>query len=515
MSSYHGVPQTRRATQRLMNCRFARLAWLIIFLVAVSAGADATVYRVGPGEAYPEIDNVPWESLNPGDIVEIAWRANPYLSKWVIARAGTHAQPIIVRGIAGTNGQRPVISGDGAITRTQLNFWNEDRGVIKIGGASVPSGPGRHIVIESLEIRGAYAAYSFTDDNGNVDTYRDNAAAIFIEHGENINIRDCVLTDSGNGLFVANQSTNITLEHSYVFGNGNVGSIFEHNTYTEAFGMTYQFNRFGPLRSGAGGNNLKDRSAGLIVRYNWVEDGNRQLDLVDSAKFAVEQPGAYQTTLVYGNILIEHDDQGNRQMVHYGGDSGNSSQYRKGALYFYHNTLISERTGRSTLFRLATNDETADVRNNIFFNAGGPNTLELASTAGIYDFTNNWISQDYVTSFDGGFSGTVNHQQTFSGDDPGFIDRINQDYRLNDGSAALDAAAELVPAIGTSFPIQQEYALHQQSRIRGQNGSPDLGAFEAAGQAVSPRQVPVLPVLGIAVLAFTLVSLAKSHARQF
>ena len=511
MSRHQALSRLFETTQRLKKYRYQRPAFVMIFLVAVSTPTVAAVYRVGPGQTYPEIDNVPWESLNPGDSVEIEWRATPYRSKWVIARAGTSAQPIIVRGILNAAGQRPIISGNGASTRTQLNFWNEDRGVIKIGGSSIPAGPGQHLVIESLEIRGAHASYSFTDDSGNLDTYRNNAAAIFIEHGESIIIRNCVLTDSGNGLFVANQSSNITLEHSYVHANGNVGSIFEHNTYTEAFGMTYQFNRFGPLRPGAGGNNLKDRSAGLLVRYNWIEDGNRQLDLVDSAKFANEQPNAYQTTIVYGNILIEHDDQGNRQMVHYGGDSGMPSQYRKGTLYFYHNTLVSERTGRSTLFRLATNDEKADVRNNIFFNAGGANTLELASTGGIYEFTNNWIRPHYVTSFDSSFSGTINHQQTLSSDDPGFIDRANQDYQLGTTSAALDAAQGLAAAVATVHTVQHQYVLHQQSEPRNPNEAPDLGAFEAPASTLLPQQVPALPLLVSAGLALTLIGLGRAH----
>ena len=387
-----------------------------------------------------------------------------------------------------------MISGDGASTRQQLNYWNEDRGVIKIGGSSFPAGPGQHIVIESLDIRAAHPDYSFTDDNGNADTYRNNAAAIFIEHGEHIVIRDCILTDSGNGLFVANQSIDITLEYSHVYGNGNVGSIFEHNSYTEAFGMTYQFNHFGPLRSGAGGNNLKDRSAGLVVRYNWIEDGNRQLDLVDSAKFALEQPSEYQTTIVYGNILVEHDDQGNRQMVHYGGDSGNPVQYRKGTLYFYHNTLVSERAGRSTMFRLATNDEHADVRNNVFFNAGGDNTLELATTAGVYTFINNWLRENYVTTFDTGFSGSVTHQQTITGLDPGFKDRAAQDYRPLSGSPLEDFATTLATPVASTYSVDDEYVAHSRSQARNVINTPDLGAFEVVN-GVATHRVTILPML--------------------
>ena len=104
-----------------------------------------------------------------------------------------------------------------------------------------------------------------------------------------------------------------------------------------------------------------------MVRYNWIEGGNRQLDLVETDSLTIQNSAAYRTTFVYGNVLIEPDAAGNRQIAHYGGDSGTTSKYRKGTLHFYNNTMVSYRTDRTTLFRLSTNDERADVRNNIFY----------------------------------------------------------------------------------------------------------------------------------------------------
>src|SRR4029079_4241587 len=119
----------------------------------------------------------------------------------------------------------------------------------------------------------------------------------------------------------------------YIYDNGNVGSLFEHNNYTAAIGITFQYNRFGPLRTGCLGNNLKDRSAGLVVRYNWIESGNRQLDLVDGEDSSlIRSDPSYRQTYVYGNILIEPDAAGNRQLLHYGGDSGTTAAYRQGTL---------------------------------------------------------------------------------------------------------------------------------------------------------------------------------------
>ncbi len=229
---------------------------------------------------------MPWESLEPGDRVLIHWRETPYAEKWVICRQGTAEQPIIVSGVPGPGGELPVIDGRDAVTRTALSFWNEVRGVIKIGGASVPSDTlPPHIVIENLDIRSGRPPYSFTNDSGAVEHYASNAAAIYVEKAEHLIIRNCVLRDSGNGLFIGafdGQTQDILIEGNHIYDNGIEDSYYEHNTYTAAIHITYQFNHFGRLRADCGGNNLKDRSAGLVVRYNWIEDGNRQLDLVDA-----------------------------------------------------------------------------------------------------------------------------------------------------------------------------------------------------------------------------------------
>ena len=65
---------------------------------------------------------------------------------------------------------------------------------------------------------------------------------------------------------------NILVERNWIYDNGIEGSYYEHNTYTAAIGITYQFNRMGKLRDGCGGNNLKDRSAGTVIRYNYFHD---------------------------------------------------------------------------------------------------------------------------------------------------------------------------------------------------------------------------------------------------
>jgi hypothetical protein len=244
-------------------------------LLGLPLQAYAASYEVGPGKPYGNIGEVPWENMKAGDQVLIYWRLEPYREKWVIAVQGTEQQPFTVRGVANGSGQLPVIDGNGATTRSIINFWNESRAVIKIGGANQPAVEvPSWIVVENLDIRSGRTPFQFTGRYG-LTSYADNAASVYVENGQNVIIRNCILHDSGNGLFVAAASRNILIAGCWIYDNGIENSIYEHNTYTAALGMVYQYNYFGPLRANCLGNNLKDRSAGLVVRYNWIESGNR------------------------------------------------------------------------------------------------------------------------------------------------------------------------------------------------------------------------------------------------
>lgn len=460
--------------------RFVLAATLLLSLAATRA-VDAATYEVGPGKPFATPSDVPWESLQPGDVVQIHWRAEPYKDKWVICRKGTAVAPIIVRGVPNSSGVLPVIDGNGAVTRRALNYWGEERSLIKIGGANSPADTmPEYIVIEKLDLRSARPPYGFTNDVGAITNYTETAAALWIEKGKNITVRGNIIRDSGNGLFVSsaepNISEDIVIDGNYIYDNGNAGSIFHHNTYTEALRITYQFNRFGPLRTGAPGNNLKDRSAGLVVRYNWIEGGNRQLDLVETDSATIEGSAAYRTTQVYGNVLIEPADAGNRQIVHYGGDNGGTASYRKGTLFFHHNTLVSLRTDRTTLVRLSTNEEHADVRNNIFYpSAHTGSNFGLIDDTGILDLSHNWFKPGYVQAFVAP-SGVVNDDGTsVVGNTPGFVSEGTQDYHLAVGSDAHNAGTTLDPS---ALPVLSEYVKHQSGRARSNDGVPDLGAFE-------------------------------------
>ena len=475
-------------------CHRSLVASLTLALLATAHAATAATYSVGPGQTFATPSQVPWESLQPGDQVLIHYRSTPYKDKWVICRQGTEALPIVVRGVPGPAGELPIIEGSGATTRLALDYWGENRAVIKIGGASIPADTmPAYITIENLDVRAARPPYTFVDDAGSTASYSTNAAAIWIEKGEHIVIRNTRMHDAGNGLFVSSAEPNISreilIEGNAIYDNGNVGSLFEHNAYTEALGITYQYNWFGPTKAGAGGNNLKDRSAGLIVRQNWIEGGNRQLDLVETDSLTIQNSTAYRTTFVYGNVLVETDASGNRQITHYGGDNGTTSKYRKGTLHFYNNTMVSYRTDRTTLFRLSTNEERADVRNNVFYVAAAGTTLSLVDATGILDLTHNWFKPGRAATF-GTLSGTINDDGTsIVGSSPGFRDEAGQDFRPAVGSAAANAGTGLAAVLLPEPGIARQYVKHQNSEARPNDGVFDVGAFE-----LTDGQVPNLVI---------------------
>src|SRR5262249_5911197 len=153
-------------------------------------------YQVGPGKPYPNVSDVPMENLGAGDTMRIFWRPDPYRERMAFNGQGTMDQPIRIYGVPGPSGELPVIDGQDATTRPQLEFAfesptdpnndQEARGLIHSchahGNADYYFQP-KNIVIEGLEIRNAGlgpdgAYFSFTDKYGRKQTWWRNAAGI-------------------------------------------------------------------------------------------------------------------------------------------------------------------------------------------------------------------------------------------------------------------------------------------------------------------------------------------------
>jgi hypothetical protein len=440
----------------------------------------AVVLDVGPGRDLIDPGAVPWENLAPSTLVRIHYRPSPYRAKWVINTVATAAEPLVVLGVPDPiTGARPVISGDQATTRLELSYWNEERSVVKIGGSNLPAVDlvPAWIHLQGLEIRGGRPGYRFTDDAGHDGYYNRNAAAVHVERGEHVTIENCVLTDCGNGLFASYETSELTLRGNFIHLNGIEDSIYEHNTYTECRGILFEYNRYGPLRPGCGGNNLKDRSSGTVIRYNWIEGGNRQLDLVETDHAELRDDPRYRETFVYGNVLLETEDTGNSQIVHYGGDGGDAAWYRKGRLYFYHNTVYSTRAGNTTLLRLSSGDESADVRNGVIHVTADGSRLAISDDAGAVTLSHCWLTQDWRDSHDGAPTGTVTAEACLAGENPGFANAPALDFSPLASSPLRGLGGALATA-AADLPPTRQYRRHQDGQERSQRAEPTAGAFD-------------------------------------
>jgi hypothetical protein len=471
---------------------------------AAGSGDD---YPVGPGQKYPSISDVPWEALKAGDTVRIHYRPEPYKEKFMVGGVGTKDAPIRVCGVAGPNGERPIIDGDGAKTRPTIDFpydGHQPRGLVLIGhrGSSPYLEHPEYIVIEGLEIRNAGPGHVFFDKQNVQTPWSDIAAGIFVQRGQHITIRGCIVHANGNGLFIGTSDAeeltrDVLVEGNYVYGNASPTDWYEHNVYNEASGVIYQFNRFGPPRTGADGflgGNIKERSAGVVIRYNWIEDGAHLIDLVDAqeAPTNLADP-AFHESWVYGNVLVR-GGVASGSLVHYGGDSGVFENYRKGTLHFFHNTVLvlnaSHREYETTsIFELSTNEEKLDMQNNVIVTEARSVPTRPTSILGVRDdvcagtaaLSSNWLS-DGVQPFESFPGREMRLEASLSGfdasmrgGDPMFVDIARLD--LHPSASAPFRAKGAVLQLPQAYVVDRQYVMHGQDEARPKEDHPTPGAL--------------------------------------
>ncbi|MBL9025100.1 MAG: right-handed parallel beta-helix repeat-containing protein [Myxococcales bacterium] len=465
-------------------------------------------YTVGPGQKYRSLAEVPWAQLGPGDTVRIHHRPEPYHEKIMVGGVGRADAPIKVCGVRGPSGELPVLDGDGAKTQEGLEFpydGHQVRGLVIIGKRH--SDPYReqpeHIVIEGLEIRNANRTKRFFDRHGKETKWAENAAGIFLQRGDHVTIRGCVVHDNENGLFLGTAgaeelSHDVLLEGNHVYGNASPTDWYEHNVYNEASGVVIQYNHFGPPKRGPNGTlgaNIKERSAGVVIRYNWIEDGAHLIDLVDSQEARdpnLKNP-AFHESFVYGNVLVRGKE-ASGSMVHYGGDSGLYDTYRKGTLHFHHNTVIVQNGSHgewqgTAVFELSTNDEKLDMRNNVVFAESAPTPNRPVALLGARDgvisgdatLLGNWLSTG-VNAFDG-IPGKMHDRRgkvagfdaSLFGADPGFADLAKLDLSPGPSSALRGKAGRLEG----KHAVLMQYVRHGRAEARPAETPASIGAFAA------------------------------------
>ena len=493
---------------------------------------SGTDYPVGPGQSYASISEVPWGELGPGDTVRIHYRPEPYREKIVISTSGSEDDPIRICGVAGPNGERPVLDGDGAANdpddSSGYGTWGPMEGLAMVMLYNPDYETKVHnVVIEGLHIKNAKNTFNYRRMDGSMARYEEGAACIRIQAADNVVIRNNELESCGSGIFTMSQgyneahlTRNLLIEGNYLHDNGQEGSYLEHGVYIQAIGVIYQYNRFGANAPGAEGATLKERTAGSIIRYNWFDSGSaRSLDLVeveDAAPWYIEEEyrkwaeaegeaidperlekvreaeAGYRKTYVYGNFFNHVGSQTDAgSLVHYGSDN-DPALSRAGTLYFYNNTVSIRQdlddAWRFNLFYLGNRDadspsrEKVEMFNNIVYftgESGEPSNFCLGeSNKGTINFGRNWMTDiwnkaEVMTECyygdESAYAPILSGVQNLM-DIPGTAP-INQDTL--EPLAAVKGMAQEVPV---PFKVTRQYRKHLKGAER--NSVSTLGAME-------------------------------------
>lgn len=486
--------------------------FVIAFLVLAPTAATAATYNVGPNQALSDLNEVPWLTLGPGDQVNIHWRSTPYRTKVGLQTRGTAAAPIVIRGVNNASGQKPLWSGENATTPASLRGFFLERWDESLATILIKRGPSQeygdkpaHIIIDNIKFVDARHPLTFTNQEGGQSTYNHAAAAIWAPLVENLTIRNCDITKNGNGIFVLSKneealvSRNVVIEDNRIYENGYDGRWLEHNIYTQVAGIVFQRNFLGRLTDGALGSSLKDRSSGTVIRYNWVESSARAMDLVDpedSYNILVNEPN-FNDTYVYGNV-IENDTSMGRpyaaNMIHYGGDTGNYDNYRKGTLHFFNNTVVTRSIQSDlwwySLFDLGSAGETVEMRNNVIITEGTSQFYVMRDKGTVKVLEGNAMPANWRE-----IKGTEGQLQVsgdvLSADSTQFRGFSQRDYHPVASGVLVNASAPLPSLLGSHSSVNTQ-AVDQRTFIaRGiSGGSLDIGALE-----LGTGPVPNPPVL--------------------
>lgn len=510
-------------------------------VTAAMTGTHATynIYSDADGNA------VPWGALVAGDVVNIYWKSTPYRFKFGLRGQGTIGAPIVINGVTDSSGNRPQFDwSSGAFTAAGCNPSGHFGGYLgdsdvfsatqaygeSLGGILIKSGPNdnfdtyvpKWIQIKNLDLRGAHGTYTALD--GTVQSW--NGAGLWVLRSEDCLAENCLVTDNANGLFT--QANNGTIEHTSVrfairncrvWGNGVVGSFYEHNVYNQGWGSITEGCYLGQLRAGAIGSAFKSRQGAEVFRYNWVEANARAMDFVhseDNASGIPLQPN-YGVTWVYGNVIISDQgltNGGSGNPIHFGGDNLGEqdssttvvvpSQPYRTQLYFWNNTfymrLDTAAAYKAMIFQLSLVGTRCDAWNNVFALVGTTvfswlgqaGVLNLRGTNLVYGSVNNALDTANAANYQ------VNKIGTLVSGDPLFTDMANREFFLQYSSAAVDAGGSApsglpMSDIDSTFPVEYQPRKRSNGYVaRVQGGTAiDVGATEyGVGYTPPPPPAP-------------------------
>ena len=356
------------------------------------AAGEGQIYQVGPNRQFTTPGDVPWIKLMPCDQVQVFYRPTPYNDKIFIGVSGQRGKAIVLQGMPGPNGERPIFDGTYAAMapNSAENPHYFGLGMITMGAVDnldphvlAPEAVGwvygeraGYWIIDGLEIANAWnpnpidpVTYQptvvghngFVDTSGRFHLWGSFVAGLYLGSVHDVRVSHMHIHNNSVGMFMNSvngepgQSSDILFDGNVVYGNG-TGAPGNHDVYVEGRNIVHQNGRYGPSNAISTGVVHKDRSVCLVIR-NMTYVGNGGTTLIDlrdpqsNAALEMVEKDAFgeacvSNTFIYGNTLVGTavNLQG-PTFVNSGdgltGGPANNGYNRYGNVYFVGNTVVN------------------------------------------------------------------------------------------------------------------------------------------------------------------------------
>jgi hypothetical protein len=463
------------------------------------------IYNVGPGQQYPDLQTVPVLTMPQGSVINLFYRATPYNTLLYFSNVGTAVKPYTLNGVTDAVGNRPKLYGANArytndvVSAKPIALSRNDSSSLQGNGLvtffNTYAAPPAYWTIKNIDFAQQAINYTYTKLDGTIANYN-GGGALYAVVCKNLTVENCLFHDSTNGLFVnsqdgfgtepatltvsVRQSDNVVVRNNRFWDNGVVGNYGYHSSYVASCKVLYEGNYYGPIKAGSQGGQLKDRSSDAVIRGNYINAINRGLDLVDEqGGEGIRNDPNYNIAHIYGNTIVFLNSQC-QNALHFGGDSGLLTKYRKGPFYFYNNTYVA--IGDTNYNRFSWFDCSEDVnvtviaRDNVYLTvgtfiesfwsaAGGKITLEGKNYKNSAVSANLFVYSLVPTQITDNSTGTITSGGLF-----------NAIYQPKVGSTTIGAGTAN-QAYMTGFLKSQQYSGNNSVSSRGVSTSLDLGAY--------------------------------------